>query len=187
MYRRLWIGLRWLRMGYIDRLLKRGNDPLVCEMMDTLRPPLWLVAGSVHSWFIYLPIIHCHVNNYLQRSCFCVYVGSTIILCSETVWFPSCYFCTGLMLLSNFRCCCLAFNCSCSALCLHQAGATSGGLGSVVQRCIRGPQSIRLSAQCENIVLLPSVTMKNDVFWDIKTQFVLHRRHIMSLLQSPAS
>jgi hypothetical protein len=29
--------------------------------------------------------------------------------------------------------------------------------------------------------------MKNVVFWDIRTQFVLHRRHITSLLQSPAS
>jgi hypothetical protein len=29
--------------------------------------------------------------------------------------------------------------------------------------------------------------MKNVVFWDIKTQFVLHRRHITSPLQSPAS
>jgi hypothetical protein len=28
------------------------------------------------------------------------------------------------------------------------------------------------------------VTMKNAVFWDIKTQFVLHRRHITSPLQS---
>jgi hypothetical protein len=28
--------------------------------------------------------------------------------------------------------------------------------------------------------------MKNGAFWDIKTQFVLHRRHITSLLQSPA-
>jgi hypothetical protein len=25
-----------------------------------------------------------------------------------------------------------------------------------------------------------AVTMKNGVFWDIKTQFVLHRRHITS-------
>jgi hypothetical protein len=32
-----------------------------------------------------------------------------------------------------------------------------------------------------------AVTMKNVVFWDIKAQFVLHRRHITSLLQSPAS
>jgi hypothetical protein len=30
------------------------------------------------------------------------------------------------------------------------------------------------------------VTMKN-VFWDIETQFVLHRRHITSPLQSSAS
>jgi hypothetical protein len=28
--------------------------------------------------------------------------------------------------------------------------------------------------------------MKNVVFWDIKPQFVLHRRHITSPLQSPA-
>jgi hypothetical protein len=28
--------------------------------------------------------------------------------------------------------------------------------------------------------------MKNVVFWDIKTQFVLHRRHITSPPQSPA-
>jgi hypothetical protein len=31
------------------------------------------------------------------------------------------------------------------------------------------------------------VAMKNAVFWDINTQFILHRRHIMSLLQRPAS
>jgi hypothetical protein len=29
--------------------------------------------------------------------------------------------------------------------------------------------------------------MKNAVLWYIKTQFVPHSRHIMSLLQSPAS
>jgi hypothetical protein len=32
-----------------------------------------------------------------------------------------------------------------------------------------------------------AVTMKNVVFWDIKTQFVLHRRHITSPLQSATS
>jgi hypothetical protein len=32
-----------------------------------------------------------------------------------------------------------------------------------------------------------AVTMKNVVFWDIKKQFVLHRRHITSPLQSPAN
>jgi hypothetical protein len=30
-----------------------------------------------------------------------------------------------------------------------------------------------------------AVTMKNVVFWDIKTQFVPHRRHIASPLQNP--
>jgi hypothetical protein len=30
-----------------------------------------------------------------------------------------------------------------------------------------------------------AVTMKDAVFWDIKTQFVLHRGHITSPLQSP--
>jgi hypothetical protein len=30
------------------------------------------------------------------------------------------------------------------------------------------------------------MTMKNVVSWDIKTQFVLHRRHMASPLQSPA-
>jgi hypothetical protein len=32
-----------------------------------------------------------------------------------------------------------------------------------------------------------AVIMKNVVFWDIKTQFVLHRRHITYPLQSSAS
>jgi hypothetical protein len=32
-----------------------------------------------------------------------------------------------------------------------------------------------------------AVTMKNVVFWDKKKHFVLHRRHITSPLQSPAS
>jgi hypothetical protein len=32
-----------------------------------------------------------------------------------------------------------------------------------------------------------AVAMKNVVFWDIKTQFILHREHITFLLQSPAS
>jgi Fe-S cluster assembly ATPase SufC len=34
--------------------------------------------------------------------------------------------------------------------------------------------------------IFTAVTMKNAILWDIKTQFVLHRRHITSLLQSPA-
>jgi hypothetical protein len=35
--------------------------------------------------------------------------------------------------------------------------------------------------------LFTAAAMKNVVFWDIKTQFVLQRRHITSPLQSPAS
>jgi hypothetical protein len=31
-----------------------------------------------------------------------------------------------------------------------------------------------------------AVAMKNVVFWDIETQFVPHKRHITSPLQSPA-
>jgi hypothetical protein len=31
------------------------------------------------------------------------------------------------------------------------------------------------------------VTMKNVDFWDIKTHFVPHRRHITSRLQTPAA
>jgi hypothetical protein len=37
-----------------------------------------------------------------------------------------------------------------------------------------------------NIWGFTAVTMKNVVFWDIKTQFVPHRSHITSQLQSPA-
>jgi hypothetical protein len=32
-----------------------------------------------------------------------------------------------------------------------------------------------------------AVTMKNGVFWDIETHFVLHRRHMTSPLHSPVS
>jgi hypothetical protein len=51
-------------------------------------------------------------------------------------------------------------------------------------------------ARTESIVNMPVVvraelftamTMKNVVFWDIETQFVLHRRHITSPLQSADS
>jgi hypothetical protein len=34
--------------------------------------------------------------------------------------------------------------------------------------------------------VLTAVTVKNVVFWDITTQFVLHKRHITSPLQSTA-
>jgi hypothetical protein len=35
--------------------------------------------------------------------------------------------------------------------------------------------------------IFTGVTMKNVIFWDIKTQFVLHRRHITYPLQNPVS
>jgi hypothetical protein len=38
--------------------------------------------------------------------------------------------------------------------------------------------------RCE---VLTAVSMKNAVFWDIQTQFITHRRHITSALQSLAS
>jgi hypothetical protein len=34
--------------------------------------------------------------------------------------------------------------------------------------------------------VLTAVTMKNVVFWDIKPQIVLHRRNIISPIQSPS-
>jgi hypothetical protein len=39
----------------------------------------------------------------------------------------------------------------------------------------------------DRLEVFTAVTMKNAVFWDITTQFVLHRRHITSPPQSPAS
>jgi hypothetical protein len=35
------------------------------------------------------------------------------------------------------------------------------------------------------VYVLTAVTMKSTVFWDIKTQFIPHRRHTTSRLQSP--
>jgi hypothetical protein len=35
-------------------------------------------------------------------------------------------------------------------------------------------------------VVITAVTVKTAVFWDIKTEFVLHRRHITSPLQGQA-
>jgi hypothetical protein len=40
--------------------------------------------------------------------------------------------------------------------------------------------------QCK-VEVFTMVTMKNVVFWDIKTQFIPHTRHVLSPLQSPAS
>jgi hypothetical protein len=47
-------------------------------------------------------------------------------------------------------------------------------------------RKMRLPSSKWNICVR-SKTMKNVVFWDMKTQFVPHRRHITSPLQTPAS
>jgi hypothetical protein len=46
---------------------------------------------------------------------------------------------------------------------------------------------IRKHLNCVRFEDFTAVTMKNAVLWDKKTQFVPHRRHITSPLQSPAS
>jgi hypothetical protein len=47
--------------------------------------------------------------------------------------------------------------------------------------------SLRLvPANVVRFEVFTAVTMKSVVFWDIKPQFVLHRRHITFLLQNPA-
>jgi hypothetical protein len=45
---------------------------------------------------------------------------------------------------------------------------------------------IQISEGFVRFEVFTAVTMKNVVFWDIKTQFVFHRRHITSPLESPA-
>jgi hypothetical protein len=46
------------------------------------------------------------------------------------------------------------------------------------------PPAYRWKVKDERFEVFTAVTMKNDVFWDIKTQFIPHRRHITSPLQS---
>jgi hypothetical protein len=49
---------------------------------------------------------------------------------------------------------------------------------------------VRRFRQSESVVVrfevFTAVTMKNVVFWDIKTRFIPHRRHITLMLQSSA-
>jgi hypothetical protein len=50
-------------------------------------------------------------------------------------------------------------------------------------------EGLTCQKQAQSVVkfeVFTALTMKNGVFWDIKTQFVPNRRHITSLLQSPA-
>jgi hypothetical protein len=55
------------------------------------------------------------------------------------------------------------------------------------RRHITSPLQSAASECYVRFEVFTAVTMKNVVFWDIKTQFVLHRRHITSPLQSAAS
>jgi hypothetical protein len=52
-----------------------------------------------------------------------------------------------------------------------------------------GVGAVLFRQECSQVGLeaFTAVTMKNVVFWGIKIQFVLHRRHITSPLQRPAS
>jgi hypothetical protein len=44
---------------------------------------------------------------------------------------------------------------------------------------------IRKGIKGKEFEVFTAVTMKNVVFWDMRNQFVPHRRHIASPLQSP--
>jgi hypothetical protein len=68
-------------------------------------------------------------------------------------WFPSYYFCAGLMFLDQFHCRCLAVNRGCSAFCLYQRRATFSGPVFVVGNYIRGRNPSKTSAQYGNSVL----------------------------------
>jgi hypothetical protein len=57
---------------------------------------------------------------------------------------------------------------------------------SNVHFCIPCKSQVHSNANVR-FVIHTAMTMKNVVFWDMKTQFVLHRRHITSTLPSPAS
>jgi hypothetical protein len=77
------------------------------------------------------------------------------------------------------------------------AAGTSGSHGRggevISQKTLR--DSVYLSGGCHycnmcvfvGFEVFTAVTMKNAVFWDIKTELVPHSRHITSPLQSPAS
>jgi hypothetical protein len=61
-------------------------------------------------------------------------------------------------------------------MCKH-SGEIAGLLANT--RAMRNKQNILVE-------IFTSVTMKTALFWDIKPQFVPHRRHIISPLETPA-
>jgi hypothetical protein len=69
---------------------------------------------------------------------------------------------------------------------MHATGEVVQNLGNADVPNIGQGENIR-GLNFVRFEFFTAVTMKNAVFWDIKTQFVLHRRHITYPLQSPAS
>jgi hypothetical protein len=61
----------------------------------------------------------------------------------------------------------------------------AAGMGASTIISVRGRK--RKTFHKVGFEVFTTVNMKNAVFWDIKSQFVHHRRHITSPLQSPAS
>jgi hypothetical protein len=88
---------------------------------------------------------------------------------------------------------------SCQAMWILQQTSTSGtsalqlvmrlksvarGQSTYWKNCqLYTPNSINRDVRFD---VITAVSMKNDVFWYIKTQFVLHRRHITTPLHSPS-
>jgi hypothetical protein len=69
---------------------------------------------------------------------------------------------------------------------LQLCGATGIWLaGTVPDNCSQ--QCKQLDLNSVRFEVFTAANMKNVVFWDIKAQFVPHRRHNTSPLQSPAS
>jgi hypothetical protein len=81
-----------------------------------------------------------------------------------------------------------------SSLCRFRAAAREFQLRSptycLVQRKLQKAAKLYFNRNVLNYVrfeVFTAVTMKNVVFWDIKPQFIPHRRNITSSLQTPAS
>jgi hypothetical protein len=70
--------------------------------------------------------------------------------------------------------------------CIHaHMGITTNGLTSRQKKASIQAETPKFYYSVRYEVFM-TVTMKNSIFWDIKTQFVPHRRHITSPLRSPA-
>jgi hypothetical protein len=72
----------------------------------------------------------------------------------------------------------------CTEVLVATGGGSVVGCGAMLQA---GRSRIRIPMKYVRFEVSTAVTMNNVAFWDIKLQFVPHRRHITSPLQSPAS